>query len=260
MKRLLYPLLFASVALMSGCAANPSTKAVHNAASATQLVRVLVKDWDATHGQLQRFEKHHGQWRPVGAPVEVVVGRTGSAWGRGLEDVVADAVSPVKREGDGKAPAGVFRIGTAFGYATQLDTRLIYLPMQASNYCMDVPASPLYNRIVDANKVGESAVLGSTEPMRLDLIKPGDMRYQRGFVIEHNADAVPGKGSCIFAHQWKNRDTPTAGCTAMAPEDMQTLIAWLDRRENPVFVLMPENAYQAYAASLALPAMENGIE
>ena len=260
MKRLLYPLLLATVATISGCAGSPTQSASSEWSSARQLVRVLVKDWNATQGQLQRFEKRRGAWVAVGAPIDVVVGRTGSAWGRGLGAPHIDANAPVKREGDGKAPAGIFRIGSAFGYAPQLSTGLAYLPMQASSYCMDVPASPLYNRIVDAKAVGESAVAGSTEPMRLDLVTPGDMRYQRGFVIEHNADAVPGKGSCIFGHQWKNKDTPTAGCTAMAPEDMAVLIAWLDRRVHPVLALMPEDEYTQQAAQLALPALETVSE
>lgn len=256
MKRLLYPLFFGTVALISGCASGNSNHEVRAGENAMQLVRVLVKDWNTTHGQLQRFEKHRGEWRAVGSPIEIVVGRTGSAWGRGLAPSLTASEDPIKREGDGKAPAGVFRIGDAFGYADSLATHLPYLPMQASSFCMDVPASPLYNQIVDANKVGESAVMGSTEPMRLDLVKPGDMRYQRGFVIEHNADAVPGKGSCIFAHQWKNRDTPTAGCTAMAPENMIDLIGWLDRRAKPIFALMTEDAYARNAARFALPALE----
>lgn len=260
MKRLLYPLLLCVVAAIVGCATTPSTVESRAWSQSTQLVRVLVKDWSATHGTLQRFERSRGQWHAVGGPIDVVVGRTGTAWGRGLDTMRPASGAPLKREGDGKAPAGVFRIGSAFGYAEALDTRLSYMPMRDSHFCMDVPASPLYNQIVDAKAVGETAVLGSTEPMRLDRVTPGDMRYQRGFVIEHNADAVPGKGSCIFAHQWKNRDTPTAGCTAMSPENMSILIQWLDRRTHPVFALMPEPEYHQFAARLALPSLASGRE
>jgi hypothetical protein len=83
-----------------------------------------------------------------------------------------------------------------------------YQPMLDSSYCMDVPASPFYNRIVDEKKVGSAAVKGSTEPMRLDLHNKGDVRYREGFVIAHNPDNQPGKGSCIFAHLWRRPARP----------------------------------------------------
>ncbi len=127
--------------------------------------------------------------------------------------------------------------------------------MQASHYCMDVPSSPLYNRIVDADQVGKAAVAGSTEPMRLDLRHPGDARYQEGFVIAHNPQAIPGRGSCIFAHLWRSPGHATAGCTAMAPADMQRLLAWLKPEDAPLFVLLPRAEYARLQRSWQLPAL-----
>lgn len=100
-----------------------------------------------------------------------------------------------------------------------------YQAMSATHYCMDVPSSPLYNRIVDAAQVGEAAVASSTEPMRLDLRHAGDARYSEGFVIAHNPRAVAGRGSCIFAHVWRTRaSSPPAAprwqrptCNACSP-------------------------------------------
>ena len=63
----------------------------------------------------------------------------------------AQSGEPQKQEGDGRAPAGVFRIGTAFGYADSARPALPYQAMTASDYCIDVNGSPLYNRIVDAD-------------------------------------------------------------------------------------------------------------
>ena len=126
--------------------------------------------------------------------------------------------------------------------------------MQASHWCMDVPASPLYNRIVDAREVGAAAVEGSSERMRLDLAKPGDDRYRLGFVIEHNPRNVAGMGSCIFAHLWGNPDKTTAGCTAMDETAMQDLLAWLDDARRPLFVLLPRPAYDEVRQARRLPA------
>ena len=251
-------LSIASALLLAGC--------VHRAASeaqsarwqhARQLVLVITADWSADHGTLRSYSRTDGgEWRPTGAPFPVVIGRTGAAWGIGLHDVPHDSDGPVKQEGDGRSPAGVFTIGEAFGYAPAVATALPYVAMQASDYCVDVSGSPLYNRIVDADEVGADAVKDSTEPMRRDLHADGDQRYREGFVIEHNPRGLPAAGSCIFAHLWKSPDTTTAGCTAMDPGAMQSLLAWLDAKQRPVFVLLPRSEYHRLRAAWQLPTLE----
>lgn len=222
---------------------------------AHQLIVVTVADWNTVAGRMQRFERAAGAsaWRPVGTPQPVVIGRNGAAWGLGLHPPQADG--PQKREGDGRAPAGVFSLGDAFGYADRVATGLPYRPMTASHWCMDVPASPLYNRIVDAREVGADAVRGSSEPMRLDLHGKGDQRYARGFVIEHNAGDVPGMGSCIFAHLWSRPESSTAGCTAMSDASMDGLLGWLREDAYPVFVLLPQAEYQRLRRAWQLPEL-----
>jgi L,D-peptidoglycan transpeptidase YkuD (ErfK/YbiS/YcfS/YnhG family) len=128
--------------------------------------------------------------------------------------------------------------------------------MDASDYCIDVSGSPLYNRIVDADDVGADAVRESTEPMRRDLHADGDQRYRLGFVIEHNPRGKAMAGSCIFAHLWKSPDSATAGCTAMQAETMQALLAWLDPKQQPVFVLLPQAEYLRLQRDWQLPALE----
>jgi L,D-peptidoglycan transpeptidase YkuD (ErfK/YbiS/YcfS/YnhG family) len=92
--------------------------------------------------------------------------------------------------------------------------------------------------------------------MRLDLHHDGDVRYREGFVIEHNAQAIPGHGSCIFAHLWRTPGEATAGCTAMQPANMQRLLAWIDPKATPRFVLLPKAEYRRLQAAWALPALE----
>lgn len=218
-----------------------------------QVIVVTTDGWDATDGRLQAFEQIDGRWQAHGTAFSVTVGRNGSAWGIGRAGVPTDG--PQKQEGDGRSPAGVFDIGPAFGYAATITSALPYQPMLATSYCMDVPDSPYYNRIVDAEVVGSDAVAGSTEPMRLDLQTPGDMRYRQGFVIEHNASAQPGRGSCIFAHLWGKPGQPTAGCTAMQAEHMHALLGWLDAAKRPRFVLLPRAEYQRLQAGWQLPVL-----
>ncbi len=245
-------LLALALAIPAGCAQRVARNALpwrH----AGQAVVVTTTDWNADHGTLQRFERLLDRWKAVGEPEPVEIGRSGSAWGIGLHPAAPDG--PAKREGDGRSPAGVFGIGNAFGYATTAPTALPYQAMQASSYCIDVSGSPLYNRIVDAQVVGDNAVAGATEPMRRDLHDAGDQRYRLGFVIEHNASAVPLGGSCIFAHIWKSPDSTTSGCTAMAPTTMDIVLSWLRPDAHPVFILLPLTEYRRLQSTWDLPPL-----
>ena len=219
-------------------------------AGAGQLVTVTTANWKSPRGQLRTFERTETGWREVGSARPVMIGREGSAWGVGLH--MPQLTGPKKWEGDGKAPAGAFRIGFAFGYDEQADTGLEYHGMNADDWCVDVPGR-YYNQVVNTARVGEEAVEGSTEPMRRDLHMDGDQRYRLGFVIEHNAAGGDRGGSCIFAHVWKSPDDATAGCTAMSDADMQQLMRWLDADRNPRFVLLPAAEYARLQPAWMLP-------
>lgn len=241
-----YAFLFAAFAL-AGCHAARVSSPVPDASR--QLVVVTTPDWDAPAGTLRAYARDGARWT-LASETPVTVGRAGSAWGLGLH---APQPGPRKREGDGRAPAGAFRIGTAFGYAARVDARWPYAAMDADDWCVDVPDSPHYNRIVDAKALGRDAVAGSTEPMRRDLHADGDVRYALGFVVEHNTRAIRGGGSCIFAHVWKAPGEATAGCTAMDEAAMRALVAWLDPAAQPVFVLLPEAEYARLRSAWNLP-------
>ncbi|HQY82897.1 hypothetical protein [Thermomonas sp.] len=248
------PLLL-SLVLATACAhRQPAGAEAARWAGAGQLVLVTTADWDATTGTLRYYQREGTRWRQVGGPFDITVGRTGTAWGIGLHAARNDG--PVKREGDGKAPAGVFAIGTAFGYAPSATTGLAYKGMGSNDWCIDVPESSYYNRIIDRSLVKAPHLDKSSEPMRRDIHADGDQRYREGFVIEHNAEgAVANGGSCIFAHLWKAPGEATAGCTAMAPGSMAPLLAWLDARRQPVFVELPLAQYAQLRTAWNLPAI-----
>ncbi|MFC5436388.1 L,D-transpeptidase [Rhodanobacter umsongensis] len=239
----------ATIAPATAVAPDPPAAAWQNA---RQLILVTTPGWNANHGTLRTFERDRQGWREVGRATPVTIGKAGAAWGLGLQP--PQAAGPLKLEGDGRSPAGVFRIGEAFGYAGRAATALSYRALSATDYCMDVSGTAQYNRIVDAKEVGAAAVKGSTEPMRRDLHAHGDQRYRLGFVIEHNARAVPQAGSCIFAHLWKSPHDTTTGCTAMAMPVMRRLLAWLRPENQPVFVLLPQPEYQRLRTAWQLPA------
>ena len=259
--RFAWPLLAAlglawGIAALAGESAGEPTGSADPLRGAQQLVLVTTGGWDENQGILRRFERPDDstQWREVAA-FPVSIGRNGSAWGTGLHAAGDQDEGPRKREGDGRSPAGVFALGTAFGYADTVASGLPYQAMTRDDWCMDVPASPYYNRIVDARQVGAAAVAGSSEPMRLDLHRNGNPSYRLGFVIEHNPGNVPQGGSCIFAHLWRAPGEPTAGCTAMADADMEAMLEWLDADKAPRFVLLPRAQYARLATRWQLPAL-----
>ncbi|MEO7068505.1 MAG: hypothetical protein ABI114_16465 [Rhodanobacter sp.] len=219
--------------------------------SSRQLVLVTIADWNADHGTLRTFTRGPHGWVAAGVSAPVTIGSSGAGWGIGLNVPRQDG--PIKHEGDNRNPAGVFRIGQAFGYAAHADTALPYRALSATDYCVDVVGSKDYNRIVDANVVGAAAVKGSTEPMRRDIHLNGDQHYRLGFEIEQNWQSKPGAGSCIFAHLWGSPTSTTVGCTAMAPATMQSLLAWLQPKSNPIFVLLPRDEYQRLRGQWKLP-------
>src|SRR5436305_10846140 len=80
-----------------------------------QAVVVTTKDWNTVTGTARLFERKdvNADWKPIGASFPVVVGRNGLGWGD--IDVKRGDNANVKREGDGKAPAGFFPLTSSFG-------------------------------------------------------------------------------------------------------------------------------------------------
>jgi D-alanyl-D-alanine dipeptidase len=216
-----------------------------------QLFLVTTRDWDAVGGTLRRFERRSARrgWSQVGGAVPVVVGRAGLAWGVGLVEV-SSAAGPHKREGDGKAPAGVFRLGPAFGFAPSAEAawlRAAYRPLTPSTECVDDTASRHYNLIVD-RKALKAADWNSSERMR------EVEGYRWGLVVAHNAaPPAAGLGSCIFLHVWAGPDKGTAGCTALEQPSLEALLRWLDPLKQPLLVQLPEGEYARLRRSWNLP-------
>src|SRR3954466_12704405 len=167
-------------------AAAPATgRAVVNPLRRSQQCLVVVAaNWDSTNGVLRAFERTNASapWTLRGRAIPVVLGKKGLAWGRGLVKTPAGRDS-VKKEGDNKVPAGVFRLGPAFGYAPDSSAgwiKLPYLPLTNQIEGIDDPRSRYYNRLVDRSKVAR-VDWHSSEKMRRD-----DVLYKWGLFVEHN--------------------------------------------------------------------------
>lgn len=216
--------------------------------SAKQLVVVTTADWGAIQGTMQRYERSGNGWSKVGQPIAVVVGRTGMGWGSGLIASATKTGDPVKQEGDGRSPAGVFPIGSAFGYDEQKPEwlKLPYVPLNAATECVDDAGSSYYNAVVDRVSTA-SPNWNSSEKMRsIDV-------YRWGVVVNQNAARERAAGSCIFLHIWKGPERPTAGCTAMEQAKLEELMQWLDPSAHPLMVTLPRAEYDRLRSTWQLP-------
>lgn len=224
----------------------------------TQMVVVTTADWNSPQATLQRYERARpgNEWQPVGEPFTVMVGKTGLGWGSGFLTVggqYRNADDPVKKEGDGKAPAGVFRLSKAFGYAPQEQPgwKMPYVNLTPSIQCVDDTDSKFYNTLVDTTKISPDWGSHENEQMRRS-----DDLYRWGILVDHNANPpAPGKGSCIFMHIWRGPGQPTVGCTAMPQEQLESLLGWLDPARNPLLVQLPEAEYQRLRKHWHLPQL-----
>jgi D-alanyl-D-alanine dipeptidase len=219
-----------------------------------QCVVVLTNDWRATTGELHWFTRNDATnaWKEEMARIPVVVGKKGLGWGRGIFRLDF-AVAPEKVEGDNKAPAGIFRLSSAFGYAPARSAtwvRLPYLTLTKQFEGIDDPNSQFYNKLVDRSKVAK-VDWHSSEQMRRD-----DFLYKWGVVVDHNPAAIPGAGSCVFLHIWKSPSTPTVGCTAMSERNLVRLLRWLDPAQRPILVQMPRTAYRSLQSEFELPTVD----
>lgn len=185
------------------------------------------------------MEKRDGKWVNVGGGMSAVVGRAGLGWGIGVHPVSrmgGMSGEPIKREGDKRGPAGVFRLTQVFGHqeAASVVKRMPFTVLTETTEGVDDPRSVHYNRVVDAAQV-ESRDWRSSEKM----LAMGAV-YRLGVVVEHNwVRPRPGGGSCIFLHAWRSRDSGTDGCTAFSGADIRRIVGWLDPDRHPVLVQMP---------------------
>jgi D-alanyl-D-alanine dipeptidase len=215
-----------------------------------QVLLVLTDGWDAVNGTVQRFERSSadGPWQAVGPAVPVVVGRSGLAWGNGVASL--SGPGPVKHEGDGKSPAGVFRLSTAFGQTPDKPSgwQWPYRYLADEVECVDDVRSASYNRLTTRSAAAR-ADWSSSEKMWQEPL------YKWGVVVDHNTSprVQPAGGSCIFLHIWRGPGRGTAGCTAMEESALTTTIAWLAPKRAPLLVQLPRTEYERLRSAWRLP-------
>lgn len=220
-----------------------------------QAVVVTTKDWTATSGTAQVFERKNknSKWKKTDESFAVVIGKNGMAWGAGLNDLPSDTgMILMKKEGDGKSPAGIFSLISTFGTAEKADfIKFPYTRIEKWTECVDDVKSSHYNKIVNRMQVGDFNWESSEKMSEIGA------EYDLGIVVGHNSNPIiKGNGSCIFLHVWKNETETTLGCTAMARENIEKLLKNLEPSKNPVLIQLPNDSYKQFQKTWKLPKLK----
>ncbi len=224
---------------------------VIQALDSQQLLVVKTPHWDAVEGLLIRYEGDGNNWKQTGAGIPINVGKNGMYWGKGLENFGMDHPEMSKREGDGRSPAGIFPLISAFGYAHPDSLKGLGFPYEhvdAFTQCIEDTGSAFYNQIIDAQET-------PSDWTSADHMLRKDDLYEWGVLVGHNygKSRQAGDGSCIFLHAWRKAGSGTAGCTAMEKKQMREIVFWLDAAKKPFLVQAPEGEYAQLKMKFHLP-------
>ncbi len=210
----------------------------------------ITDTWDSSTATLTLYHKVNGHWQVAGVPWQARLGKNGLVWGSGIHPVPAG--SATKKEGDKRSPAGVFAIGGVWGYEPSIKKKpeLYYHQVTSRDLWIEDPASPKYNQnvIIDHEP--------NTPWEKKQQMKQADPAHALKLFIAHNAPpkAVPNAGSSIFFHIWRGGGSkPTAGCTSMEEARLRSLIARINPKEHPLYILLPKAEYEKRRGPWKLP-------
>ncbi|MDI4656870.1 L,D-transpeptidase family protein [Xanthobacter autotrophicus] len=155
---------------------------------------------------------HLGILRCGGLSIPVALGRSGVAFD--------------KREGDGRTPAGRWRIERLLfrpDHGPRPVTHLPCRPLKPSDGWCDDAADRRYNRPV-------ALPIGGTRKVSHERMWRDDGLYDLVLVLDHNTcPRVAGRGSAVFVHLARPGFRPTEGCVALRRADMLRLLSRLSR-------------------------------
>ncbi len=121
-----------------------------------------------------------------------------------------------KREGDGATPTGTHRIvGMLYRPDRIAPPASWACPVGPSDLWSDDMADDGYNHLVRAPYAFSHEKLRRADPL-YDLVLITDWNWP---------NAVPGRGSAIFAHQWRRPGYPTEGCVAFRRDHLHWIAA-----------------------------------
>lgn len=229
-------LLLLVVAPTAGAAASAPPSDLPDLADAQQVIVVTARTTRTTYGELNAYQRESGgAWTRVFGPMTARLGFSGTTPARD------------RRQGTGKTPTGVFGIVSAFGRQPNPGTSLPYRQVDRNDTWTYNPRVPsTYNMMQTANRSWASygryaEHLWAYGPQYdyvavLDYNLPaGPIRAGADGVRRTTSPANTSKGGGIFLHVTNGK--VTAGCIAIAREQMRQVLRWLDPAKQPRIVI-----------------------
>ncbi len=199
--------------------------------SSQQIILVISQDYTSPKAKLTCYE----DGKQIFETIDVNIGKNGLGFGLGEIKLKENKQDIVKKEGDKKAPIGIFKLTKTFGYDKKQTSSLKYIYLEKNLICVDDSNSKFYNKIIQMPK---------NKPKSFEIMRREDSQYALGVVVAHNAQQKKQAGSCIFLHVQESIDAPTAGCTSMSFENMKKIVEWLDESKNPILIQVPKSYTQ----------------
>jgi L,D-peptidoglycan transpeptidase YkuD (ErfK/YbiS/YcfS/YnhG family) len=205
--------------------------------NAKRAILITAPTMNTISAMVRLFERPtlDASWRLLEGPYPAVLGRFGMGWGQ-MFAYLGSAKDTVKKEGDFRTPAGVYRAGKRFGF--EPSEWVDYLQIRPGDtVCVDDPYSPAYNTITSRRQITANT---HAEDM-------GNSLYRRGVIIEYPT-TPPFGGSCIFIHVWRAADRGTAGCIALPERHVATIQEFANR--DTIVAILPEAALPQFGGCL----------
>lgn len=219
-------------------------------AESTQCVVGISEGWDSSHVTLAIYEKRKGKWVKVGKEWKGRLGSKGLVWGRGIHPNPKGAT--LKKEGDGRSPAGVFDLGGVWGVhkSVKKHAKMPYHQVTSRDLWVEDPTSKYYNQFLTLEHEPR------TDWEKKAQMVQNDYPHSLKLFIKHNAAPriVPNGGSSIFFHIWRREGAAaSAGCTTMEENKLREMIATVDPERRPLYVLLPRAEYEKLKPTWKLP-------
>lgn len=189
-----------------------------------QLVVVIANDMNATDATMNYYEWQHNQFKLVAQPQRVNLAKHGLGF--------AASDTPQKMEGDLKAPIGLFALEVAYTRLAIHNSNFPTFRITPLLICVDDSENDFYNRIIH---------MPTTVPKSYETLFRRDHLYDLLLTISYNPNAVKKRGSCIFLHIQREKNSPTVGCTSMPKTALIALYHWLDHQKNPHLLQITAN-------------------